>query len=196
MSRPRKSAHLILRKDRYDKSGRLTHNAVYLIKDGDLKISTGCGRDDLVGAEKQLNDYLTKKHAHEVLKGAPQKLQAHEVPVADVINHYIADVGPRFENKPKQKRDFVKRMEALHQNALQNEIEVDAIDAAELRRREPEVAGLGALFVPETGIVDYRQICEAMGRVIERDGGEIEFGQRVDAILEGDVITRVELVGR
>lgn len=90
----------------------------------------------------------------------------------------------------------MKRMEALHQNALQNEIEVDAIDAAELRRREPEVAGLGALFVPETGIVDYRQICEAMGRVIERDGGEIEFGQRVDAILEGPDHVVVSAAGR
>lgn len=35
------------------------------------------------------------------------------MPVADVLNHYMADVGPRFETKPKQKRDFVKRMEAL-----------------------------------------------------------------------------------
>lgn len=113
MSRPRKSAHLFLRRERYDKSGKLTHNAVYIIKDGGLKIGTGCGREDLAGAEKQLNDYLTRKHAHELLKGVPQKLQAHEVPVADVIHHYIADISPRFESKPKQKRDFVKRMEAL-----------------------------------------------------------------------------------
>lgn len=35
------------------------------------------------------------------------------MPVADVLNHYIADISPRFETKPKQKRDFVKRMEAL-----------------------------------------------------------------------------------
>lgn len=113
LSRPRKSAHLFLRRERYDKSGKLTHNAVWIIKDGEVKVGTGCGREDLAGAEKQLNDYLTKKHAHELLKGAPQKLQAHEVPVADVIHHYITDISPRFESKPKQKRDFIKRMEAL-----------------------------------------------------------------------------------
>jgi len=35
------------------------------------------------------------------------------MPIADVINHYIVDISPRFETKKKQKRDFIKRMEAI-----------------------------------------------------------------------------------
>ena len=55
------------------------------------------------------------------------------------------------------------RMAKLRENARQNDIEVEEVDAAELQKREPEIAGLGALFVPQTGIVDYRRICDTMG---------------------------------
>ena len=113
MPRPKKSAHLILRRARKDKAGRITHKAVYLIKDGDDQHSTGYGADDLAGAEKALHDYLVRKHAQEVRSGPPQKTPAHEMPVADVIAAYTLDVSPRFSAKPKQMKDFTRRMEAL-----------------------------------------------------------------------------------
>ena len=78
----------------------------------------------------------------------------------------------------------LERMAALAERAVENGIEVDRLDANELRRREPNIAGLGALFVPATAIVDYRQVCAAMARVIERLGGEIVLGARVTAIEE------------
>jgi len=78
----------------------------------------------------------------------------------------------------------LERMAALAERAVQNGIEVEHLDAAELRRREPNIAGLGALFVPATAIVDYRQVCAAMARVIQSLGGEIVLGARVTAIEE------------
>ena len=78
----------------------------------------------------------------------------------------------------------LERMAVLAERALQNGIEVEHLDAAELRRREPNIAGLGALFVPATAIVDYRQVCAAMARVIQSLGGEIVLGARVTAIEE------------
>jgi L-2-hydroxyglutarate oxidase len=75
-------------------------------------------------------------------------------------------------------------MAALAERAVQNGIEVEHLDARELRRREPNIAGLGALFVPATAIVDYRQVCAAMARVIQSLGGEIVLGARVTAIEE------------
>ncbi len=73
----------------------------------------------------------------------------------------------------------LERMDALAERAVQNGIEVERLDASELRRREPNIAGLGALFVPATAIVDYRQVCAAMARVIQSLGGEIVLGARV-----------------
>ena len=46
-------------------------------------------------------------------------------------------------------------MHALAERAAVNEIDATVLTAAQLREREPHVAGLGALFVAATGITDY-----------------------------------------
>ncbi|MBK5001551.1 L-2-hydroxyglutarate oxidase [Pseudomonas sp. S31] len=78
----------------------------------------------------------------------------------------------------------LQRMGALHERSRQNGLKVDRLDAAELKRREPNIAGLGALFVDTTGIVDYKQVCDAMARVIEKAGGEVRLSTTVRAISE------------
>ncbi len=75
-------------------------------------------------------------------------------------------------------------MEALADRAVQNDIEVQRLDSVALRRHEPNVTGLGALFVPATAIVDYRRVCAAMARVIQSAGSEIVLGARVTDIRE------------
>jgi (S)-2-hydroxyglutarate dehydrogenase len=77
-----------------------------------------------------------------------------------------------------------ERMNALFERAKKNAIDVERLDAEELKRREPNIVGVGALFVKTTGIVDYTQVSNAMGQVIRAAGGEIEFGINVDAIQE------------
>jgi L-2-hydroxyglutarate oxidase len=77
-----------------------------------------------------------------------------------------------------------ERMKALFERAKKNNIDVEQLDAEELERREPNIDGVGALFVRSTGIVDYRQVAEAMGKVIRSLGGEIEFDIDVDSIQE------------
>ncbi len=76
------------------------------------------------------------------------------------------------------------RMDQLFQRARDNKVEAERLDAAELRRREPAISGLGALFVPSTGIVDYAQICAAMARGLQNAGGRIELGAQVVSIAE------------
>jgi L-2-hydroxyglutarate oxidase len=78
-----------------------------------------------------------------------------------------------------------QRMNAVFERAKKNGIDVERLDAEELRRREPNIAGVGALFVRSTGIVDYRQVAEVMGQQIRSLGGEIEFGIDVVSIKEG-----------
>lgn len=84
----------------------------------------------------------------------------------------------------------LSRMTALYARSQQNGLRVERLDAAQLQRREPNIVGMGGLFVPTTGIVDYRQVCEAMARVITKSGGEIRLGTRVKSIREsGDYVT-------
>lgn len=88
------------------------------------------------------------------------------------------------------------RMEALHERSRQNGIEASRIDAEELKEREPNINGLGALFVPSTGIVDYSDICRAMGRRVEALGGEIHLSTRVSGIRETTVAVDIDTEGR
>jgi L-2-hydroxyglutarate oxidase len=84
----------------------------------------------------------------------------------------------------------LQRLEALTERARQNGIIAERIDAAELARREPNIVGLGAIFTPSTGIVDYRKLCEALAATVMKAGGEIVLGAAVDAIREaGDSAT-------
>ena len=77
-----------------------------------------------------------------------------------------------------------ERLNALAERAAQNRIETERLDATELRRREPNIDGVAALFVPETGIVDYRLVCRAMADRIRSLGGTIELGVAVTEIRE------------
>ncbi len=77
-----------------------------------------------------------------------------------------------------------QRMDALFERAGKNRIEVERLDASELKRREPNIVGAGALFVPSTGIVDYKLVCETMGRIVSSSGAKIELGVKVTGIRE------------
>ncbi len=84
----------------------------------------------------------------------------------------------------------VQRMQALYERSQLNGMRVERLDAEELQRREPNIVGLGGLFLDATGIVDYREICQAMARVISASGGEIRLDTKVTAIQEdGDKVT-------
>ncbi len=84
----------------------------------------------------------------------------------------------------------LSRLKDLAANARQNGIVIEDLDAAEMRRREPNVVGLGAIFTPTTGIVDYRRICEVMCTLLRARGGTILFGREIDAVREeADAVT-------
>lgn len=90
----------------------------------------------------------------------------------------------------------VARMEALFERSRENQTDVRRVSAAELRELEPNVEGLGALLVAETGIVDYRQVTETMADLIRAAGAEILLGEPVVALRETDASVEVDLPGR
>ena len=53
----------------------------------------------------------------------------------------------------------------------------------EIAEHEPHAAGISALFVPETGIVDYTRVAAAFAEDIERAGGEIVRGARASRVV-------------
>ena len=83
-----------------------------------------------------------------------------------------------------------QRMLKLYSRASENKVDAELIDAAELKRREPAINGVGAIFVPSTGITDYKLICVAIAGELGRRGGELAVNAEVVAIEErGDQVT-------
>ncbi len=65
------------------------------------------------------------------------------------------------------------------QNGLQN---LRNLNAQELKEHEPHVAGIAGIFVPQTGIVDYKLVANKYAELIKRNGGEIILGEKVTEI--------------
>ena len=76
------------------------------------------------------------------------------------------------------------RLAALQKRAEVNSIDAETVDAAELRRREPHIIGLGALFVRETAITDYPAIAAKLLDLVIEAGGELRTGVTVTDIRE------------
>ena len=98
MPRRGKGPRLWLRNAQYDRHGRLSHAAVWLIKDGAHRESTGCGIDDRQRAETALADYISRKHLSEAQTGIRPPAQ---IPIADVLGLYGRDVAPRH-SRPRE----------------------------------------------------------------------------------------------
>ena len=62
------------------------------------------------------------------------------------------------------------------QNGLQN---LKKLSAEQLKDYEPHVAGLGGIFVPQTGIVDYKIVAAKYGELIQQSGAAIHLGEQV-----------------
>jgi integrase len=106
MSAKPKGPRLWLRKARRNKAGRVTHGAVWLILDGKHQESTECSRDDRIGAEKQLEAYLNRKHTAAAKKSVRDPDQ---IPVADVLGLYVSDVVPNHA-RPKETLQRIERL--------------------------------------------------------------------------------------
>lgn len=76
----------------------------------------------------------------------------------------------------------LQRMAALAERAAANGIAVEHLSAEALRDIEPNVTGVGALLIRETGIVNYRQIGAAMAAELAGDGVEIHCSRAATAI--------------
>nr|WP_283939443.1 L-2-hydroxyglutarate oxidase [Pseudomonas sp. R3.Fl] len=78
----------------------------------------------------------------------------------------------------------MERMRALWERTAANGLERHWLSAGELREREPNIVGMGGIFVPSSGIVSYAEVTAAMGREFQAAGGEIRYNAEVTALDE------------
>ncbi len=86
------------------------------------------------------------------------------------------------------------RLAELARRGAANGVEAHELDAAGMREHEPHVRGIAALWVPSTGICDYRLVAEKLGELVVKDGGEIHLRRTVTALAarSADVVVRTD----
>lgn len=72
-----------------------------------------------------------------------------------------------------------QRMQALYERCAQNGIEAELLSEAQLRQREPNITGNGAIYVKSTAIVNYRLVTQKMADEYTAIGGELSLKTEV-----------------
>jgi (S)-2-hydroxyglutarate dehydrogenase len=104
------------------------------------------------------------------------------------MERFCTEHGVRFERCGKvivavDPREL-PRLAQLEARAAANGVRAARLDAQALREREPAARGVAALHVPDTGIVDFAQVAEALARELRGLGAEIHLGAHVTAMHE------------
>jgi len=77
------------------------------------------------------------------------------------------------------------RLEELHHRGVANGLQgIKVIGPERMKELEPHAIGIKGLYVPETGIIDYKKVAEAYANKIRNAGGDIRLSQRVVGILD------------
>lgn len=78
------------------------------------------------------------------------------------------------------------RLDELEKRGSANGLRgIERLPPERIAEFEPHATGIDALWIPETGIVDYKAVAFAMAERVRRNGGEIVLGERVEKIRIG-----------
>ncbi len=76
-----------------------------------------------------------------------------------------------------------------------NGVDCELVGRTRLQEIEPHTAGIEAIYIPESGIVDYKRVCLRLGETLEEEGHQIVTGAKVTAVEEqrGEVTAKTTI---
>ncbi len=90
------------------------------------------------------------------------------------------------------KQEELAQLDVLHQRGQQNGLTgLKKLSVGEMREIEPHVTGVAGMFVPQTGIIDYKQVSERYADKFRELGGEMRLAERVEQVTPGNTLTVV-----
>ena len=140
--------------------------------------------------ERRWGDHQTGSNSGEIHSGIhyqPGSLKANYCRTGNTaMVHFCRTYGIPHDvcgkvvvaTEPKQ----LPQLEALYRRATDNGVAVKRLSSDELRAIEPHCAGMAALHVPSTGIVNYRHVAEKLAELIQKGNGDLQLGSEVKAI--------------
>ncbi|PMD94382.1 hydroxyglutarate oxidase [Siphonobacter sp. BAB-5405] len=91
------------------------------------------------------------------------------------------------------KNEQIPLLENLYQRGQQNGLnQIRRISLGEMREIEPYVAGVDAMFVPYTGIINYTAVAEKYAEKLQALDGLLHLGEQVIGITKGQSLSIVK----
>lgn len=90
------------------------------------------------------------------------------------------------------KQEEISQLNILYDRGQLNGLTgLKKLSVAEMREIEPHVNGVQGMFVPQTGIIDYKQVSEKYAEKFQALGGEIRLAERVEQVTPGTSLSIV-----
>ena len=79
--------------------------------------------------------------------------------------------------------EHIPILDGLYERGQQNGLMgFKMLNKDEIKEHEPHVAGLKGFFVPQTGIIDYTDVCVKYAQKVQALAGELRFNEKVTSI--------------
>ena len=75
----------------------------------------------------------------------------------------------------------LQQIKNLHQRAQSNGVNVTLLSPEQIKDREPFVEGVGGLWVPDAGVIDFAGLAQALVKEITRLGGQVLTNAKLSA---------------
>jgi L-2-hydroxyglutarate oxidase len=83
------------------------------------------------------------------------------------------------------RKEHIPILNGLYERGQQNGLDgLKKLNLSQMHEIEPHVAGLEGIKVPQTGIIDYKEVSNKYAELIKNAGGEINLGEKVSSISE------------
>lgn len=84
-------------------------------------------------------------------------------------------------------------LENIYKRGLENGLSgIKKIDQEEIKEREPYCSGISGIFVPQTGIIDYKDVAKKYRDIFLEHGGELKLGHKVIGIKQQSGVNYIE----
>jgi len=81
------------------------------------------------------------------------------------------------------REDELPLLDRLHQRGLAHGLDVSRLSAEAVREREPHVRALAGLWVPSTGVVDFKAVCQTYAALIAQRGAALRLNTRLQRVV-------------
>ena len=89
------------------------------------------------------------------------------------------------------KESELPALQTIFDRGQQNGVDCCMIDRDQLAEIEPHAAGIKAIHVPESGIVNYTAVCEALGRLLTDAGADLLFRRKVTQLKQQTDVVKI-----